>query len=207
VTFGATPLAASIHLPRLLASFRAAYSGVRVRLREGTGLELIAMVHSDVIDLSIVSAHPDDLPRGVVGTVIDTDHLVLAGPIGHPLENRDRIDIRELDGAELISFREGSGLRQAADAVLTGNGVVASVVIESNEMSVLLGLIAYGLGLGIIPEAFAAPSALPLWSHPFDPTITPALSLIWRDGRRRSPAAEAFLRHMLASGSLTTVAP
>lgn len=205
VTFGATSPAASIDLPRLLVSFRGSYPGVRVRLREGTGPELIAMVHSDVIDLAIVSVHPGDLPRGVVGTVIDTDHLVLAGPAGHRFEHQDRTAIGELDGAELISFREGSSLRQAADAVLASHGVVVSVVVESNEMSVLLGLISCGLGLGIIPEAFAAQSALPLWSHPLDPPITPPLSLIWRDGRRRSPAAEAFLRHMLASGNLTGV--
>jgi DNA-binding transcriptional LysR family regulator len=74
--------------------------------------------------------------------------------------------------------------------VLSAHGVVPLVVIVSNEMSVLLGL-------GIVPEVFVTQSSLPLWSRPLHPTITPPLSLIWRDRRRRSPAANAYLRHML----------
>lgn len=197
VTFGATLPAASIDLPDLLAGFRRAYPGVRLRLREGTGAELTQMVHSDALDLAIVSLSPTDLPRGLVGRVIDHDHLVLAGPVGHPFEDYDVIPVEKLDGMELISFREGASLRDAADAVLSAHGVVPLVVIESNEMSVLLGLIAGGLGLGIVPEVFVAQSSLPLWSRPLHPAITPPLSLTWRDRRRRSPAANAYLRHML----------
>ena len=90
------------------------------------------MVHSDALDLAIVSLSPADLPRGLVGRVIDHDHLVLAGPAGHPFEDLDVIPVQKLDGMELISFREGASLRDAADAVLSAHGVVPLVVIESN---------------------------------------------------------------------------
>jgi DNA-binding transcriptional LysR family regulator len=39
-------------------------------------------------------------------------------------------------------------------------------------------------------------------SRPLDPPIRPSLVLIWRQRRRRSPAAEAFLRHLAAQAPI-----
>ena len=183
-------------MPALLAAFRTRHPGVRVRLHEGTGSELVDMVRSDEIDVAIVSTDPDDLPGGIASTIIDVDHLVLAGPPGHRLEHYDVVPIRELDGSDLISFRPGAGLRHAADVVLADAGVTANIIIESNEMPVLVGLVSHGLGLAILPEAFIRHARDQVWGRPLDPAITPPLALIWRERRRRSPAAEAFLHHV-----------
>ena len=196
VTFGATIPAASLDVPEIIARFRLDYPGVRVRLREGTGPELLDMVRDDTIDLAVVSVEPDRLPAGLAGFVVDTDDLRLTGPPGHPFESYEIVPVRELDGVELISFREGAGLRAAADQVLNEAGATPNIIIESNEMPVLLGLVAHGLGLAILPAAFADQSQQATWSRPLDPPVRPSLTLVWRDRRRRSPAAEAFLHHL-----------
>jgi DNA-binding transcriptional LysR family regulator len=198
VTFGATIPAASLDVPEIIARFRRDYPGVRVRLREGTGNELLEMLRDDVIDLAVVSIEPDGLPATLAGMVIDTDDLRLAGPAGHPFEAYDVVPARELDGVELISFREGAGLRAAADQVLHEAGATPNIVIESNELPVLLGLVAHGLGLAILPAAFVQQGTAATWSRPLDPPVHPTLTLVWRDRRRRSPAAEAFLRHLVS---------
>jgi DNA-binding transcriptional LysR family regulator len=154
------------------------------------------MVRSDTIDIAIVSTEPSDLPGGIASKIIDVDHLMLAGPHGHRLEHYDVVPVRELDGCDMISFRPGAGLRHAADVVLAEAGVTANIVIESNEMPVLVGLVSHGLGLAILPEAFIEHAHDQVWGRPLDPAITPPLALIWRERRRRSPAAEAFLRHI-----------
>jgi DNA-binding transcriptional LysR family regulator len=198
VTFGATVPAATLDVPGVIARFRSEYPGVRVRLREGTGTELVDMVRDDTIDLAIVSTEPEQLPNGIGGVVIDTDDLRLTGAPGHPFESYTSVPARELDGVDLISFRQGAGLRTAADQVLAEAGATPNVIIESNEMPVLTGLVGHGLGLAILPIAFIEQSRYPLWSRPLDPPIRPSLMLTWRQRRRRSPAAEAFLRHLTA---------
>jgi DNA-binding transcriptional LysR family regulator len=198
VAFGATVPAATLDVPGIIAEFRSHFPGVRVRLREGTGPELIDMIRDDTIDLAIVSIEPERLPSGVGGVIIDTDDLRLTGPPGHPFEGYESVPVRELDGVDLISFREGAGLRAAADQVLIEAGATPNIIIESNEMPVLIGLVGHGLGLAILPVAFIEQSRFPIWSRPLDPPIRPSLILIWRKRRRRSPAAEAFLRHLAA---------
>jgi LysR family transcriptional regulator, transcription activator of glutamate synthase operon len=197
VGFGATIPAASLDVPGLLAAFRNQYPGVRVRLREGTGPELISMVRDDVIDMAVVSVALGDLPGGIAGQVIDSDHLVLVGPVGHPFEQRTEVPVTDLDGLDLISFREGSSLRHAAELVLTRAEVTPNIVIESNEMPVLVGLVAHGLGLAILPRAFVQQAGVAIWGRPLVPSIDPPLTLVWRDTRRRSQAVDAFLHHVI----------
>ena len=207
VTFGATIPAATLDVPGIIAEFRSAYPGVRIRLREGTGPELVDMVRDDTIDLALVSMDPDRLPTGVAGVTVDIDDLRVTGPPGHPLERLTSIPAGELDGVDLISFREGAGLRAAADQVLAAAGATPNIIIESNEMPVLIGLVGHGLGLGILPVAFIEQSPYPVWSRPLDPPIRPPLVLIWRRQRRRPPAAEAFLSHLAALAPPTEPAP
>jgi LysR family transcriptional regulator, transcription activator of glutamate synthase operon len=199
VAFGATIPAATLDIAQIIAAFRRSYPGVRVRLREGTGPELTDMIRDDTIDLAVVSTDPILLARGLTGVVVDNDDLILAGPNGHPLSRHKRISVDLLDGVELISFRQGAGLRSAADVVLQEAGVTPNVVIESNEMPVLLGLVAHGLGVAILPRAFVDQTQLPIWSRPLEPAIRPPLTLVWREHRRRPPAVDAFLRHLLAN--------
>jgi DNA-binding transcriptional LysR family regulator len=198
VTFGATVPAATLDVPGLIAGFRADYPGVRVRLREGTGPELIDMVRDDTIDVALVCVEEDELPSEIAGVVVDHDDLRVAGAPGHPFEQYETVPAHLLDGVDLISFREGAGLRTAADRVLTQADATPNIIIESNEMPVLVGLVGHGLGLAILPVAFIEQSRHPIWSRPLDPPIRPSLVLIWRNRRRRSPAAEAFLHHVVA---------
>jgi DNA-binding transcriptional LysR family regulator len=107
------------------------------------------------------------------------------------------VPIKALEGLDLISFRRGAGLRAAADRVFESEGVSPNIVIESNEMPLLLGLVASRLGVAVLPRQFVAEPRANIWSRPLSPSIRPSLALAWREGRRFPPAAEAFLRHVV----------
>jgi DNA-binding transcriptional LysR family regulator len=198
VSFGATFPAASLNIPNILARFRTRRPGIQVSLREGTTAELLALLKHDVLDSAVVSIDAAELPSGLEGVVVDRDDLVLVGPVGHRLEVFDKVPIRELDGEDQVGFRRGAGLRAAADDVLTAHGIVPRVTIESNEMPVLVGLVANGLGVAILPQRFVSEPTPGVFSRPIVPPINPPLSLVWRNGRQYPPAAEDFLRFIAA---------
>lgn len=198
VTFGATFPAASLDIPEILARFRSHRPAVRVSLREGTRVELLEMVKNDVADMAVVASELSDLPPGLEGVVVDRDDLVVAGRAGHRLEHHERIEIGELDAEPMVGFRRGAGLRAAVDAVLARLDVSPKVMTESNELPMLLGLVRHGHGLAVLPRAFLAEAPSEVWMRPLNPPITPAVVLTWRRGRRYPPAAEEFLRFLVA---------
>jgi DNA-binding transcriptional LysR family regulator len=200
VTFGATFPAASLDIPEILARFRTHRPGVRVSLREGTAQELLDLLKNDVADVAVIAAELTDLPPGLEGVVIDHDELVLAGKRGHRLEAYDRVEIAQLEGEAMVGFRKGAGLRAAVDAVLAQQDVVApKIMIESNELPVLIGLVQHGHGLAVLPRVFLVGAPDEVWMRELNPPITPSVLLVWRRGRRYPPATEEFLRFMVAS--------
>jgi DNA-binding transcriptional LysR family regulator len=68
-------------------------------------------------------------------------------------------------------------------------------------MPVLVGLVAHGLGLAILPRAFEQQAGVAIWGRRLVPSIDPPLTLVWRDARRRSPAVDAFLRRLIEAAA------
>ncbi|MFI5953269.1 LysR family transcriptional regulator [Cryptosporangium sp. NPDC051539] len=203
VTFGATFPTGSLDVPAVLARFRTHTPAVHVTLREGTTVELLELVRTDVADMAVVAGKLRDLPQSLEGVVVGHDDLVLAGPSGHHLEGLSQVPLRELNGEAMVGFRRGAGLRAAVDAVLAEEDVSVNIMIESNELPVLIGLVQHGHGLAVLPRRFLVGAPAKVWHRDLQPRINPPLLLVWRRGRRYPPAAEEFLRFIVAEATRT----
>jgi LysR family transcriptional activator of glutamate synthase operon len=196
VRFGATAPSGSIDLPSLLGSFRARHPGILVRLREGTAGETLEMVRADTLDLALVSLEPAQLPPDVSYQTLEIEDLELICPADHAWASMSVIPLALLNGVQMVSLRSGAGLRQAADTALEAADAVPVVAVESNDLPVVLGLIAAGLGVAILPSAFVRQSAHPLVARPVRPAVRRSLLLVTSQNRRHSHAADAFLSHL-----------
>jgi DNA-binding transcriptional LysR family regulator len=205
VTFATMFPAASLDIPAILARFQAYRPAVRVILREGTAQESLEGIKNDSVDIGLLTADLKDLPPHIEGVVADHHDLVLAGKTGHRLEAHDRVDIEELDGETMVGFRRvvgRAGLRAATDAALAQHGVTPKIMVESNEIALLIGLVRHGHGLAVLPrQFFADPPPTGVWMRELNPPITPSALLVWRRGRRYPPASEEFLRFIVAEAT------
>lgn len=197
VTFGATFPAASLDVPEILSRFREQWPAVRVSLREGSKQDLLELLKNDVADVVVLASELNDLPPGIEGLVVDHEDLVLAGPAGHRLEAQGPIDIAELEGEAMVGFRRGAGLRAAVDTALADRDIAPNVMIESNELPVLVGLVHHGHGVAVLPRGFLSGAPAGVWVRELHPPITPSVVLAWRRGRHYPPAAEQFLRFLV----------
>jgi len=103
-----------------------------------------------------------------------------------------RIDCAAIDPTE-------SSFRAALDAA----GIEPQVRFETNELTRVRALAARGLGVAIMPRSDAegpGPAIATVDIGP--PKLRRSVGLVWRAGRRRAPAAEAFLAFALARARL-----
>ncbi|MFH8739399.1 LysR family transcriptional regulator [Streptomyces sp. NPDC017964] len=204
VTLGATLHTAALDIPALLADFQAQWPAVRVILREGSASDSLERLKNDSVDVALLTAELKDLPPEIDGAVADHWDLVLVGKTGHRLEAHDSVDIEELDGETMIGFRRGvqrAGLRAATDAVLARHDVKPKIMVESSEILVLISLVQHGHGLAVLPRQFFADPPTGVWTRELNPPITPSVLMVWRRGRRYSPASEEFLRFIAAKAT------
>ncbi|HEX3789779.1 MAG TPA: LysR family transcriptional regulator [Pseudonocardiaceae bacterium] len=143
-----------LHLPAVLAGFVDQHPGLDIRLRHGGSTELVDSVRTGRLDLAFVSrpARPLD---DVLVTPLAAEPLVLACPLTHPLAERSSVDLTELAAERFVDFPTDWGSREAADTALAGAGVDRRVAAEVTDVHSLLDLVAFGLGVALVPLSFS----------------------------------------------------
>jgi DNA-binding transcriptional LysR family regulator len=186
----------AVHLPALLARFLSAHPGLEIQLRQGGSDELIELVRNGRLDVAFVS-RPTRSPDDVVIGALDSEPLVLACAPGHPLANRAQVKLADLTDEQFVDFPQDWGTRDLADRVLAAAGVERRVALEVTDVHSLLDLIAFGLGVALVPQSFSVKTDQVRFI-PLDGTV-PAWETISVTADPTGAAAAALLREVNAA--------
>jgi DNA-binding transcriptional LysR family regulator len=108
------------------------------------------------------------------------------------------VQARDLDGLDLVMFREGYDLRAVTLAACAEAGVEPHLVCEGGEMAGVLSFVAAGLGAAVVP-AIALPDEGALLGIPFSgPTLSRTVVLAQRGDRALARPARALADQLLA---------
>ena len=138
-------------VPRFLHRFRQASPLVTLQLHTMSSDEQAAALVAGQIDIGIARVTLDHAP--LLATVVDDEPLVAAVPSSHRLASEPSIRLSELRDDEFVGFaREQSPtLHARLRAMLAPHGVSYSPAIEATEYTTILGLVAAGEGVAIVP--------------------------------------------------------
>jgi DNA-binding transcriptional LysR family regulator len=185
-------------VPELLQAFRERYGDVALRLHELGTTEQLRQLESGRIDVGFV--RPRQLRPGLKMEPVHTERVMVALPSRHALADAAAVDVHDLAGEPLILLtRAGSpGLRTALEPITDQLGEDA-IVQEVAEMQTVIGLVAAGLGVSLVPESVRELERRGVTYRPLDdgaPTV--GLGVAWRAGDD-SPVLAAFLELVRAS--------
>lgn len=154
VRFGFPLTMGSGRLPDLLSAFRRAHPGITVTLKQGHGSELVRDLETGTLDLAITIPPPDRLPH----TVIGSQEILAALPVGHPLAGARRIRLAQLRSDTFIANPPDYHLRGSTERWCAAAGFTPTIGVEATEFSTIRELIARGLGVALLPHDDRAPS-------------------------------------------------
>jgi DNA-binding transcriptional LysR family regulator len=189
-----------IDLASTITLFRKNYPEVELRARptRGGSAELERDVISGALDLAFVSLPAAPHPALTL-THLGSEPILLAIPLGHPLESHPVVSLDELAGETFVETPVGWGTRRITDRALAGAGVDRQVGVEVADLWTLIELVRAGLGLGFVP-ASAVGEARDIHVASVSPQLTWDISLAMPSTRRSSAAATAFVE--VVRGSL-----
>ncbi|CAN7512406.1 LysR substrate-binding domain-containing protein [Pseudoduganella sp. LjRoot289] len=173
-----TPLFATV-----INRYRARYPDVLLTLREMATLPQIAMLESRELDLGFVRPPEAAIPDAVQLTVLRHDPLIAVLPAGSPLAAKDQVEIRDLEGLPFIMYPKtaGTGIHPQIFRLCKEAGFVPKVVMEAGEASTMIGLVAAGCGITVLPGSFDSIHMEGACYRPLaDPTANTVLSLAQR---------------------------
>ncbi len=168
-----------------------AIGGLELTLATGAQATLIEdAMHGDLDALLIT--HASDLPERVESWTLAREPILVLLHRDDPLAARDSIPLDALRGASWIDC-SSCPMRQAFAQLLGERGVTLDVRHRAAGEAQVQMLVAAGLGRSLI-GAFH-PLRDGLVARPFDDVqLERALAVATVAGRRRSPAADAFVR-------------
>jgi len=194
VTVGAMHTMGPIDVSRVLAAFRKRHPGVELTVREQSSEELAQMLRIDELDIAFLSVTEKIATHGLALRQLIQEELVVILSPEHRLADRRRLRMSELAGEQFISYREGARLRELLSAAGHQVGFEPRVTLESNESQRIRRLVAYGLGVAIVPRSDAGePDADVKVVRLVEPSLKRDITLAWREGRWQPPAAQQFL--------------
>ncbi|MBI3944321.1 MAG: LysR family transcriptional regulator [Armatimonadetes bacterium] len=153
LVLGAGVTTSIFHLPGCLRALHEAHPGIDVVVRTGRSAHVTALALEREVDLGLVTSsvqHPDLRVLGLY-----EEEILLVTPHDHPLAGRT-VTPREVAGAPLILFPEGTGFREYLARALADAGITPRVKMESDSVEAIKSFVAVGLGVSFLPEAAAA---------------------------------------------------
>jgi len=142
-------------LPPLVRRFRQKHPGIALKLLELTGDRQRALLQSGELDLGL-SILPSPASSLTMRPVF-REPLIAAVPANHLLAGRRRIALRSLAAEAFIQFpRElAPGLYDLAIAACQRAGFTPHLAQEAIQMQTILGLVAAGLGVALVPHCMS----------------------------------------------------
>ena len=180
-------------VPTLLRAFRAAHPGIRFTLVQDGAGAMLARLRAGEVDMCLTSPLPDE--PGVATRALSVQPLDLIVPPGHPLANRRRVRLGEVAGEDFVCLEPGYGLRRISDQLCDQAGFTPKVAFEGQEVDIVCGLVAAGLGVALVPTR-AAEHSPAVALRVSEPRAQRVIGLAWPSDRAESRPATTF-RHFV----------
>lgn len=182
-------------LSAVVRAFRSRYPDVSLRFSELPTVDQIAGLRVERLDVAFLRP-PIPGPADDISVVpLTKEPLVAVLPADHRLAGKERITIDSLADEPFVCFPRhlGPGLFDEITSLCRGAGFNPRIEQEAVQMQTIVGLVAAGCGVSIVPGVIAA------HGHPgvTFPRLTPStrlvdLALAWRAGSA-SPTVANFV--------------
>lgn len=148
----------SQRLPAALRTHRERHPLVELQLSEMTSLHQIDAIHARTLDLGVLRRPNVSVPLGVRIEEWTSAPLVAALPQASAPPKGRGIHLKDLRDVPLIVYPRdaGIGLYWKVQELCSRAGFRPAVMHEARETSTMIGLVACGLGVAIVPQDMQA---------------------------------------------------
>src|SRR5919197_4260738 len=149
------PTAGATLMPLAIARFRSAHPDVELSLAEGEPEEIAPRLRSGEFDLALLfefRGGGEKLGSGLKTLELLEDPMHVALPAGHPLARKAALALADLAGEYWIQTSASSPCARHVVRSCHAAGFEPRVSFESDDYQTVLGLVAAGVGVALIPE-------------------------------------------------------
>lgn len=183
-----------------LSSFRRHYPDVHIQTREINTREQITPLNEGSLDLGLMrNTH---LPDTLAWEVILREPLLAMIPRDHPLASLASVSLAELALEPFVFFdpHVGTGLYDDILGLMRRYGQAPVITQEVGEAMTIIGLVAAGLGVSILPASFKRLQLSEMrWVPITEEDAVSEMWLVWPKHHEQSNAAQRFKNQLISA--------
>ena len=183
-----------------LSSFRRHYPDVHIQTREINTREQITPLNEGSLDLGLMrNTH---LPDTLAWEVILREPLLAMIPRDHPLASLASVSLAELAKEPFVFFdpHVGTGLYDDILGLMRRYGQAPVIAQEVGEAMTIIGLVAAGLGVSILPASFKRLQLSEMrWVPITEEDAVSEMWLVWPKHHEQSNAAQRFKNQLISA--------
>lgn len=184
-------------VPRAIARFHERHPSVRITLHVLLSRDVRDLVASGQCDVGLAADEID--PVGISHQPFVAPNALCALPVGHPLTAKTIIGPEDLRDQPFIAYVPEDRSRQRLERVLEEAGVTPRIVAETALASTVCGLIAEGIGIGLVNPYFnPGIDHSRIVTRPFEPAIAIRSLLILPPDRPKSGLVRDFITALMS---------
>nr|GLK37136.1 hypothetical protein GCM10017611_39950 [Rhodococcus wratislaviensis] len=143
-------------VPELIRTVRATDPTIRFVLSQGARRTCLDTLLNREADIALASRLTPP-PEGLTVTPLFEQPLVVLVPSEHPRAASTSTTIRDLASEPIVTLKPGYGLRGSLDDLFARAGALPTIAFEGEDVHTVHGLVASGLGVGIVPATDPPP--------------------------------------------------
>jgi LysR family transcriptional regulator, hydrogen peroxide-inducible genes activator len=194
ITVGVIPTIAPYFMPARIAAFTRKFPGAALRIVEETTEALVESLRTLALDVAILSLPLKHRDFEIVPLL--TEPLFAALPPGHPRAAARTLALRDLRDDQFVLLRDSHCFRGVTLAACERARLAPRVAFESGQFASLLGMVAAGLGVTLVPQMALDPIAGCRYVRISDPQASRTIAAARLRGRSFSRVQQAFLHHL-----------
>ncbi|MGY6029531.1 LysR family transcriptional regulator [Phytobacter sp. AG2a] len=183
-----------------LSSFRQLYPDVHIQTREINTREQIAPLNDGGLELGLMRNTP--LPDTLAWEVILREPLLAMIHRNHPLAAKPGVSLEELAREPFVFFdpHVGTGLYDDILGLLRRYNLTPTITQEVGEAMTIVGLVAAGLGVSILPASFRRVQLNEIrWVPILEADAISEMWLVWAKHREQGTAAQRFKQKLISA--------
>lgn len=185
-----------------LSSFRQRYPDVHIQTREINTREQIAPLNEGNLDLGLM--RNTLLPDTLAWKVILREPLLAMIHRDHPLAAKAGVSLAELAREPFVFFdpHVGTGLYDDILGLLRRYKLTPSITQEVGEAMTIIGLVAAGLGVSILPASFRRVQLNEMrWVPILEANAVSEMWLVWAKHHEQGTAAQRFKEQLISAAN------
>ncbi len=190
IKIGIPPMMGAYMFPRIFSDFRRLYAHLDVFLYEDGSMNIRNQLEHDELDFGIIII--SDMEHSLDLLPMSKNQLMACVPANSYLVEKGFVSPDDIASSEIIMLKEGAYLRKLVNEKMAEQKIVPNVLLESNQVITIKGLVANGVGMAFLLD-FIAEDTPGICALPFEKPVFVEVGLAWKTGKYVSRAARSFI--------------